>query len=241
MYILEGEIMKVEGLTEKQKERMFELLALNFNNVKHSTFLRDLSEKEWVILLKDKKNNTIQGFSTMMLLNENIEGLNISALFSGDTILSRKYWGEVELARTWGRFALSLIDKFQGAKLYWFLISKGFRTYHFLPLYFKEYYPRYDKPTPPLEKKILDALATRKFQDNYNPATGVIHFKEPKDSLKAELLDVNCRKLKNPHFKFFVERNPGYVIGDELACLAEISRENFKPAAFRVINWSNAK
>jgi len=35
--------------------------------------------------------------------------------------------------------------------------------------------------------------------------------------------------------RFFVERNPGHACGDELCCLAPLTRANFTPAAHRVI------
>jgi hypothetical protein len=35
--------------------------------------------------------------------------------------------------------------------------------------------------------------------------------------------------------RFFIERNPGHARGDELCCLAPLTRENFTRAAYRTI------
>ncbi len=42
--------------------------------------------------------------------------------------------------------------------LYWYLICSGYRTYLYLPLFYRQFYPRYDQPTPELEQRLLDAL-----------------------------------------------------------------------------------
>ena len=68
--------------------------------------------------------------------------------------------------------ALSLIDKYRDEPLYWYLISKGYRTYRFLPVFFREFYPRHDVATPPVEAAVLYALGRRKFGDSYDGANG---------------------------------------------------------------------
>jgi hypothetical protein len=42
--------------------------------------------------------------------------------------------------------------------------------------------------------------------------------------------------MNDRHVRFFVERNPGHERGDELCCLAPLTRDNFTRAAWRVIN-----
>jgi len=41
--------------------------------------------------------------------------------------------------------------------------------------------------------------------------------------------------LQNPHIRFFTEKNPCHGMGDELACLAEVSLDNFTPAVNRLL------
>ena len=42
-------------------------------------------------------------------------------------------------------------------------------------------------------------------------------------------------RLHDPHVRFFVERNPGHARGDELCCLAPLTRQNFSATAERLI------
>ena len=217
---------------------MFKLMTTYFNSMDRNDFEKDLKEKDWVVVLKDVLNGKIQGFSTFMLLNEMIiEGIRVKAIFSGDTIINFRYWGEKELFKIFGNFVFSLSQKYKQRKikLFWFLISMGYKTYRLLPCFFKEFYPRYDKKTPHFEQKVLDTFACQKFPLEYENNTGLIHFDKPKECLKPGVADVGERRLKNPHIKFFCERNPLYMRGDELACITEFSEENLKLSACKVI------
>lgn len=225
----------MDTLSQRQTDRMFNLMSAYFDNVCKDKFEKDLNEKHWVIILKDSAGGEIQGFSTFMLLDSAADNTPVKGIFSGDTIVDKKYWGETELMRVWGKFIISLMEKYKDYKLYWFLSSMGYKTYKFLPVYLNEFYPRYDKKTPPFEQKVLDAFAYKKYPLEYNGDTGIIHFDRKKECLKTGMADIAPNRLKNPHIKFFAEKNPLFWQGDELACIAELSEENMKPAMKRTI------
>jgi hypothetical protein len=153
-------------------------------------------------------------------------GEEIAALFSGDTIIDKEFWGSPVLFRAFGKLLYRLMDENTGKKTYWFLITKGFRTYLLLPLFFKTYYPRYDAETPPYEKGLIEHLAGEKYDGFFDRKRGIINA----DSyyLTRELAEIPEGKRKNRNVKFFLERNPGYVRGDELACVCEISHSSFR-------------
>lgn len=231
---LVGDIKPVESLSQVQKQRMFELLKVYFEGSDADIFSKDLAEKQWVILLLDSVDGSVQGFSTQMLLECVVDSQPVKALFSGDTIINRNYWGEHELAKQWLRLVEQLLALYPRERLYWFLISKGYKTYRFLPVYFKKFYPCYDRQTPEFERQIMDALGYLKYPDSYSRNDGVIHFSQDATYLKKGVADVDENRLKNPHIRFFVERNPLYWKGDELVCLAEISYDNFNPSVFKM-------
>lgn len=238
---LQGSIIEIKSLSKYQKQRMFELMKKYFYNVKRERFDRDLEEKNWVAILEDKNNKIIQGFSTLKVIEHKIEGIPIKAIFSGDTIIHKQYQGERELFRTVGQLFLSLIEKYKKEKLYWFLISMGYKTYLMLPLFFKKFYPRCDKTTPKFERKIIDGLGYLKYPLEYNSKTGIIHYNGPKEYLKSGVADMTDRILKNPNAKFFLKKNPFYVTGDELVCIAELSLENFRPVLCKIIQLNVEK
>ena len=75
---------------------------------------------------------------------------------------------------------------------------------------FKESYPRYDRETPEHFKTILKNYAEDELGegDIYDEETNVI---QEEMAHLPENLSVSEKDLKNPHIKFFVERNPGYT------------------------------
>jgi hypothetical protein len=230
---LTGEIRAVESIHRDHKRQMFDLLSAYFEGADEDVFQKDLAEKQWVILLLDAVDGTVQGFSTQMLIEHTVDGEAVKALFSGDTIINRDYWGEHELARQWLRLVEGLFALYPRSRLYWFLISKGYKTYRFLPVYFKEFYPRYDRDTPEQEQRIMDAFGYLKYPRNYSGKDGLIRFPGEAMRLKDNFAGVDCRRLKDPHIRFFIRRNPGYRQGDELVCLAPLSYDNFKPSVFK--------
>lgn len=231
---LTGRLARIDELSDPERDQMFALMQAHYYNVSRAGFELDLDEKQWAILVESAPG-VVLGFSTQMLLDVTVDGRPVRALFSGDTIIDRRYWGDRALARTWGRFALELIDSQPAGELYWFLISKGYKTYRFLPLFFGAYYPRPGTPTPGWARDVIDALGLAKYPRAYDASRGVIAAALGKDCLRDDIAPITPERLADPHVRFFVEQNPGHARGEELCCLAPLTRENFTSAAYRVI------
>ena len=204
---------------------MLGIMNAHYANVSEEAFHRDLAEKDGVLSLVDEEGR-IQGFSTYVFLHTTYEGNSITALFSGDTIIHNAHWGSQALFSTFGRLLSRLVEEHPGTRHYWFLITKGFRTYLMLPLFFKEFYPRHDRDTPHYEAGLIRHLAEKKYRGQFDPQRGIIaacsYF------LMREYAEVPARKQTNPNVRFFLERNPAYTRGEELACVCEIRPDNFR-------------
>ena len=235
----QSRIVPVAEITEADAQAMFQVFGRHYDCVSPERFRSDLAEKDCVLVLRDA-NGAICGFSTQKLLRVSVGGIPVRAVFSGDTIVDRAHWGEQELGRCWCRYVSSLYSEEPDIPLYWFLISKGYRTYLYLPLFFETFYPNCQTPTPKFEQRVLDTLATAKFPGCYRPASGVIEFPQSQGQLKSHLAEIPERRLKNPHVQFFLRHNPAFAAGAELACLAEISPSNMKLFAGRILQQAQA-
>jgi hypothetical protein len=233
-----GRLVEVAGLTDGERRAMVELMERHYQGVDRAVFEADLAEKRWVIQVVDAATGELGGFSTQMVLEATVDGRPVKALFSGDTIVDRERWGERALVQAGGRLAMSLVERWGDAELYWFLISQGYKTYRFLPVFFQEFYPRYDAATPERLRRVIDALAGEKFPQEYDPAAGIVRASAKTYRLREGVADVTPERLRDPHVRFFVERNPGHALGDELCCIAPLSRENFTDTARRVLESS---
>lgn len=118
---------------------------------------------------------------------------------------------------------------------YWLLLTSGFRTYRFLPVFWREFFPRHDAPTPPGQQRMLDALAAFQCGQFYDPTTGIVRFARPQ-RLRAGLAELPEGREKDADIAFFLARNPGHACGDELACITEITAENLTRAGWRMVN-----
>ena len=242
---LAARIAAIESLTAQEREQMFGLMDRYYAGMTWDGFQADLNEKRWVILLCEGEERTICGFSTQMILDFAIDGVPLHALFSGDTIVDRRCWGQNLLAQAWGHLALTLIGQYPSGKLYWFLISKGYKTYRFLPLYFREFYPRFDAPTPTWASAAVTLLARLKYPDTFDSAAGIIRTEPSGCRLREGVAVITQARLRDPHVKFFAERNPGHYRGEELCCIAPLNRQNFTVAAARQLRapleeWAQA-
>src|SRR4051812_12858669 len=104
---LRGMLATAEEVTASQREAMFALMDRHYAGVRRDVFEADLAEKQWVILVYGAGGLTLRGFSTQLLLRAEVAGRDVTALFSGDTIIDRDHWGDPALSHVWGNLALS--------------------------------------------------------------------------------------------------------------------------------------
>lgn len=230
---LSSHSIPVSEVSDSDLLRMYELMETHYENTCFQEFQKDLMEKVSALILRDEAG-IIQGFTTLMTYRLESEGIPIQLVFSGDTIIRKMYWGEAALHKAWIREIYSMLeDDIQNA--YWLLISKGYKTYRFLPVYFKDFYPNARKATPAFEKGIMDSFCRLKYPDNYDPHRGIISFGGTRDYLKQGIADVEERHQKDLDISFFLEMNPGYLVGDELVCLTRLNTNNIKPRGLRYL------
>ncbi|MGC1375442.1 MAG: hypothetical protein WA821_04425 [Anaerolineales bacterium] len=220
-------------LTQADVQAMFRIFSESFDGATPDTFARDLRSKNWAILLRDGASGELEGFSMLALYETGFQGKSLSVVYSGDTIIRPAYWGTPELPRSWIK---TVIEKSAAMPqpLYWLLISSGYKTYRFLTVFYKEFYPRCERPTPPEMQALMDHLATERFGAEYHPELGVVRFAEGATPLRGGVAEVTDERLRDPHVAFYIARNPGHVHGDELVCLTRVHPDNFTAAGRRV-------
>jgi hypothetical protein len=227
---VQAELWSRSELTAPQTKEMFQLLARHFDGVGRQQFSKDLAEKNWVILIH--REDQLIGFSTLHAYEASFDDEPISVIYSGDTIMSRESWGTPALARAWIASVNQLRESYPRGKYYWLLLTSGFRTYRFLPVFWREFHPRFDAVTPARTKRLIEHLARTRFGQAY--CDGIVRFLNPQ-RLRGELAEIPHGRRADPHVSFFLSRNPCYRHGDELVCLCELSPDNLTAAGRRMI------
>lgn len=238
---IECKVFSIEKIKANKKiiEKMYLLMYEHYNNINIVKFKRDLYSKDKVFLVYDSEN--LIGFSTLKKLFLKLNEEKIEGLFSGDTIIKKGFsWG-TNFQKEWIKYCLKESEKNKklNIKTYWFLISKGIKTYMYLPTYFKTYSPKLNYIENIFEKNLKNIYARKLYGERYIEKLGIIKNDSTNDYLKENIENINSRKKENENIKFFISKNPNYLEGDELVCLAEISYENLSKLGKRVIKDLN--
>lgn len=223
--------MPRDEVTSAQVGEMFQLLEQHFNGVMQTQFARDLAEKNRVILLT--RDERLVGFSTLLAYTAEFEGETVNVIYSGDTIVAPEAWGTTALPRAWIAAVNGWRAELPEGRCYWLLLTSGFRTYRFLTVFWREFFPRFDRATPPEQQRLLDQLARERFGRQFDSQRGIVRFQNPQ-RLRAGLNQIAAGRTNDPHVAFFVSRNPGHTNGDELLCLTELCPENLTAAGRRM-------
>ncbi len=228
---LKADVIAVAELSFEQQKMMAGLYGSYYDGFDEILFYQDLSAKHWAILLIDE-NNKIRGFTTLFVgehcVDENGQQFSIRSIFSGDTIIHHDYWGEQALPHAWCKFIGVIKAQQPDVPLYWFLIVKGHRTYRYLRIFSKEFYPVSEAATPSKLQKIMDKLGNDRFGSNYHSQSGLIQYSESHGYLKQKWSGIDEQSLTKSDVKFFLKKNPNYQLGDELVCLTELTESNLQ-------------
>lgn len=221
-------LVSTDKIDHAQVSSMFQMMQEYYENVDYSRFVDDLKSKDFVIMITS--DNKLCGFSSQVLLQEEFEGKSIQVLFSGDTIIAKKHRNSLALPVAWGRMMLSFLKNEPRKPLYWLLTSKGYRTYKFLPVFFKKYYPNPESIVPSFERGLVKFICSKQFQNKFDTKKMVLRAETGAQCLKAtEEEKHSALNKKEPNQAFFENLNPGYIKGDELVCIVPFYKENLKP------------
>lgn len=230
--MLKGLIKPADQYGEEDLSAMYRLMSAFYDDTDENTFRKDFGAKDYCLALYHESDGLV-GFTTQKVMHVPVDGKEIHGIFSGDTIIHKEHWGDLELFRVWARFWFDFAAQYE--TFYWFLICKGYKTYCMLPLFFTEFYPTYRFPTPPYEQRIMNAYAESLYGKAYNYDTGVIEYPARKDKLKSGVADIGSRELRNKDIAYFTQANPGYRSGNDLVCLAKLDRTLLRKHAGKLL------
>ncbi len=224
---------KVSELSGDEFVAMIELYLRYYDGSSEEIVRRDLNNKTEVLLIYF--NDELVGFTAYQIYQKRWCAQTIQIVFSGDTIVDRKHWGQQSLAFNW----ISRMGELKRAQpevpLYWFLLVKGHRTYRYLPAFTKSFYPHWSSRNLELEQLAAE-LAKEKYGVDYNTKTGVIEFENSKGHLKKAVAEPTACERGKQAVKYFLDRNPNYQLGHELVCLYKFDETNMKPLTRRIFS-----
>lgn len=210
---------KVTTLSHSKKQQMAALYFDYYDGSDQARFYQDLAVKDEVLFLE--YDQQLVGFSTLQFYTFQQKTI----VYSGDTIVNPAHWQQQSLHSAWiSRMGL-LKQANPTQPLYWLLLVKGYRSYKYLVVFAKTFYPDWRKQQPTL-KALTDQLAMAKFAALYNAKTGVVECPSEYGYLKTPLAQLAPHEQQKASAQFFINKNPYYYQGHELVCLCELSETN---------------
>lgn len=212
---------------------MYRLYAASYADTSLEHFLSDFADKTHVLLLSEGGGD-LCGFSTLQVYTSEAPGQPVRVIYSGDTIIEPRHWGNSALAFEWLRFAGRTSREDAGLPLYWLLLVKGHRTYRYLSTFALHYVPHHARAASADETALMNTLAAEKFADCFDAESGIVRFGPQSGRLSAGLAAIPDKHRRLAAVSYFLELNPGYANGDELVCLCRLADDNLKPFTRRV-------
>jgi len=221
---LSSSIVAVPRLDDATRQEMWELFSSYYCESSYETFVEDLEHKDHVIVLRSRADGSLGGFSTLQCYKTELHGRRAVVVFSGDTLVAIQHWGQTALQNAFFRYIIWAKLSHPLCPVYWFLITKGYKTYLLLSRNFPVYWPRHERSTPAWESALLDTLATEKFGDRWVPERGVLKHMEDSGRLREGVAPVDEEiSALRPDIHYFVTKNPGHAEGDELCCIGLVN------------------
>ena len=221
----------LRDLEPSARAAMERLYLAHYDATSPAVFRHDLAEKDEALVVRH--GEVIVGFTTLATYPFVWENRTIRVVFSGDTVVDRRHWGQQALGRAWIARVGRLSREFPDSPLRWFLLVKGHRTYRYLPGNFSRFFPHWEREEPALSG-LARALARDRFGEYFREKDGLVVFPASRGQLKSDIAEPDAREREKPPVRFFLERNPGFRQGHEMVCVCPLEAANFRPAGRRM-------
>jgi len=222
--VIKADFYPLDKISSADIEAMHRVFVKYYHNADYETFARDLKKKIGAILVKRLDDKAIVGFTTIGIIEKEIDEKKCLGIFSGDTIIEKAYWGLPNLQTAFLRFMIRTRIEYPLTRIYWFLISKGYKTYLLMANNWDTYYPKYDTKEDTKRKNIVKSFSNHLFEGIYDEKTGLLNFGNDYQKLKEGVAEITEDMKKNsPKIAFFEEVNPTWREGTELPCIGDIS------------------
>jgi hypothetical protein len=151
-----------------------------------------------------------------------VRGAKARAVFSGDTIIEKAYWGSRALPLAFYKYLITEKLKYPRQAIYWLLISKGFKTYLLLANNFFTFYPNPKQENGYLAE-VVDSYCTQMFPGYYDADKRILDFGDNYQHLRGDVADITDKMRRENHkINFFEQCNPEWRRGTELPCVGVI-------------------
>jgi len=213
-------------ISVKDIRDMFRVFCRYYENTSLDQFITDLGKKQGAFIVRRRVDNVIVGFSTLGVYHMTVDGKKVRGIFSGDTILEKEYWGNRAINAEFVKRVLIEAIKDPFTAQYWFLISKGYKTFLLLSRNFPEYFPHPQQENTHM-KNIVETYCDQLFPGCLDRNSMVLDFGDGYNCLKNNVTPITDEQRQEEDIAFFEQKNPEWTRGCELPCVARVDFTTF--------------
>jgi hypothetical protein len=201
---------------------------------------KSLRERQRLVLLRSRSDRALVGMASVDLYPVDFRGRRLAVIYTSHVLLDQHYRGRNLIQQVGFRMFLESRLRYPLRAPYWFFDTFSYKSYLLLPRNFRDFWPRFDRPTPEWEDSLINQLATRTYGAAWRPAQGIV-VRSGHKRLRPETAPLQEELDRDPGIRFFARLNPGHAEGDMLVCLCPLSAANWLTLASRALGrWRRA-
>ncbi len=217
-------ICRSDRLDQKSVVELYSFVGEQVNyNIDIQEFHKVLLSYKHAVLFRDKRDGSLRGVVMIDCGRRTFKGKSYMVMQCGTCYFDMEYRGGSYKHYVLAYFRLRALLTHPFTPFLLVAEYFNYKTYAQLAHTFEKVYPSYGKETPDYMKEFIDDFAMKKMsnEDKYDSQTSVL--KRTKFYyLRSHATESWSANLKDPHVRFFCERNPGWDKGYQLIAVASI-------------------
>lgn len=162
----------ISDLSFVDREEMYLLSSIHFANVNRDAFDAMLSQKTWVLLLRDVTTGHLTAFVPLCLHQQPCDPSCYVVLDSNEVVADPQVWPGLGLASAWVAVMNSLRRLCAPHRVHWIFLCGHPRIYRLLARFWQLSYPHPEAALPAAYQKCLGSLLAHR--GDYDPVWGTI-------------------------------------------------------------------
>ncbi len=219
------------SLTPAQWDEIW-ILTQEFYDVERAHAEAELRKRPCVALVR--MNDALLGMAAIEVYTDSFRGKPVTVIATTHVLLRENWRGRNLLQKLGFRTFLTERLRHPFRPIYWFFDTFSYKSYLLLPRNFREFWPRFDQPTPESRAALIDRLATRTYGPAWRPARGVV-VRSGHKRMRETTAPLVLARDSDPNLEFFARSNPGHADGDMLICLCPLTLSNWLTLARRAL------
>lgn len=211
------------------------LINMMDSDVSIREFHSVLLSYKFAIICRERKDGSLRGVTLMSIDKKEHNGVGYTLIRLGLSFFQNFYRGGPLLyfVLTYHAFKEMLLHPL--TPLYVIGKSFSYKSYVAMCHNLSHAYPRYDKETPDFEHELINeyGLSVKSSREVYNAETFVLE--RERTAIKESVAPLSKESLNEPHIKFFVERNPGWMKGHQLIVLSAVKWSDVVRVIWRAV------